>query len=329
MGQLNHGDGKESVTLGGLFIEASGLGDSLASAVEAVARTEANIKRQFQPFVNSMLNGLADLSRRAAQRAESFSRDQAEWERKHNEALEWLLKFGWPPLMQATLGTPALLQSHCSKMTTEQAQKEIDDSVVQYHDESLLRRQVLADWEKRPELEARLPILRAAINAHIRGEYALSVPALLAQIEGVVVDCVGHSGHLRLNTYQQYLDSLFEGGVLPEYTAMYRRFVFEVVLATFRHGDAILFTLNRHAILHGADINYANAATSLRSILLLDFILSRTVFAAFEEQKEYHRLSCPRLKVPGRRIVYCDEFQAWADRKDGCSVCETKNPQAY
>jgi len=244
------------------------------------------------------------------------------WQDATNRAQLWLLDQGWPPLLHVKLGFPVGLVADCKAMSQTEAGSHISQQIIARHDSDLLRRSILAEWERNPSLGDRRPILRAALEAHIRGEYVLSVPAILPQIEGFVAENFGHKGRMGSPKYKRYLKNLLRGSSIANTNQLVLRFLADFVLESFKHGDAIPFDLNRHAILHGADTSYANPSTSLKAILLLDLIVRQFRFAALERCVVFHRLDCRLLRRSvKKRTVYAHEHQAQGDGKSPCQVC--------
>jgi hypothetical protein len=127
------------------------------------------------------------------------------------------------------------------------------------------------EWQKDPSIRKRLPILLDALKAHEERRFTLSVPVLLAQLEGLIAEAKQHKGRFTGKTLVQYLESIRTRG--SRFQRIAARFVVEILWADFQHG-ASLPTLSRHAILHGADVDYGTGGNSLRSILYFDIIRS-------------------------------------------------------
>lgn len=122
-------------------------------------------------------------------------------------------------------------------------------------------------WAGVPELTRRLPLLQAALRVHQLGIFEASVPLLFAQFEGLVVDLMQHTGHLHFTQLTNYVAQLSsEDGLIGH---MLTGFVQDVLATQFKHGFAIP-PLSRHAVLHGADVDYATETNSRTAILLID-----------------------------------------------------------
>jgi hypothetical protein len=136
-----------------------------------------------------------------------------------------------------------------------------------FQDEAF-RRSLQCRWQA----SGRWAVLEQVLRAHELGLYGVSIPAALAQAEGIVVGAFRHSGQLTVKKLREYLLRLrkspnIDGPVLDQFIDdyLFRRFV---------HGDgAPLPRFSRHAILHGADIAYGTKDKSLTALVWVDYLL--------------------------------------------------------
>jgi hypothetical protein len=131
----------------------------------------------------------------------------------------------------------------------------------------------------------RAPILHQAFEAHRAEQYALSIPVFLAQADGIAYETLGQSlfgtKHGAPATRQAYRVRL-EDRVDPERHPWAMLFGPLELLCSWRErvddwrsgliADPSYGGLNRHAILHGLDLNYPSEENSLRAILLLAYV---------------------------------------------------------
>jgi len=114
---------------------------------------------------------------------------------------------------------------------------------------------------------ARAPLLRDAFAAHREGRYALSIPVMLAQAEGLARDVMG----LKLFSKAERPNARATGTLrLALISAFY-----EKANVVIRNTDELpqgFDGLNRHAVLHGIDSNYATEVNGLRAISLLNLV---------------------------------------------------------
>ncbi len=247
-----------------------------------------------------------------------------------DEAHLWLFSQGWPPLYHTPLPVAVRLMEACQELEDDQIGAFVDKTIIEYHTPDLLERDILGDWRKRPCLESRLHILEAAVQAHMRGQYELSVPVVLCQMEGVIAGNFGHTGRLYGKKYKSYVEQVFAGDSLGNTHELMRKFILDHILGQFEHGLPVGFDLNRHAILHGADTAYNRESTSLKAVLVLDLIVNEMEFASIEGSNRFHRLDCAALRRSRMsRHLYAHEHQALGDGKEPCGLCCRKLKGQY
>ncbi|WP_309260434.1 hypothetical protein [Bacillus cereus] len=133
----------------------------------------------------------------------------------------------------------------------------------------------LQGWQAIGWISNRHEILSSAIKAHIEGDFFLTVPIFLAQIEGVIAQGFAHHGRMGGNTLQQYLETLLVNEGVFSFDKQIQTFYLNTILVGFEHGEPLQSKLSRNAILHGADVEYGTEENSLKSILIFDYILDR------------------------------------------------------
>jgi len=181
------------------------------------------------------------------------------------------------------------------------------------HDQARLKDAVSTWWDD-PEYAARRPIIEQALEAHRLKLYAVSIPALLAQVEGIANDFVhrnalmtvdgkmlklGKSGQVVQRTLEVTgcvdnvdVDSMdIIQWVMAEAVILYVENVsYENVDFASRYAELRKQReLNRHGTLHGIQINYYSAMNSLRCFLLLDALYGLRRYAAEIEAKRAGR----------------------------------------
>lgn len=152
--------------------------------------------------------------------------------------------------------------------------------------------QAIVAWEDDPEYAARRHIFAQALQGHRAKLYALTIPTLLAQVEGIAGDFIHDSPASapapRLGKSSQIVRHAIEVAGNAGITDPDNAEVLHVVLveAVIEHVQQVSFestdfaaqyadirkrrALNRHGTLHGIQINYPSAMNSLRCFLLLD-----------------------------------------------------------
>jgi hypothetical protein len=136
-----------------------------------------------------------------------------------------------------------------------------------FRDEAF-RHSLLCRWQA----SDRWAVLEQVLRAHELGLYGVSIPAALAQAEGIVAHAFHHSGRLMLRDLRDYLSRLRKGPNLDG--PVLDQFINDYLFKPFTHGDGVpLPRFSRHAILHGADIAYGTKDKSLTALVWVDYLL--------------------------------------------------------
>jgi hypothetical protein len=148
-----------------------------------------------------------------------------------------------------------------------------------FRPESRAYRQAVERLLFSPQFKSRRPLLQQAVRAHRRGDWYLTINALLPSVEGVLLDVtypegapkgVGpRHGVQRLKTASAALDATVEVIETILLSAGANTALFESFDRTRYGRVGEPRSLNRHAILHGAARRYGTAENSLRLLLLL------------------------------------------------------------
>jgi hypothetical protein len=175
--------------------------------------------------------------------------------------------------------------------TYEQGKKRAIPAVVEgfyrRNDYENLKRAV-GSWSSFQFFSPRMPIFYDALDAHINRKWTLSIPTLLPHIEGIAGEILLAEGlpfqsiSFTADTgYKTYPSSVFgklrSSKVTPTMDIMINSLLNYLEGTLYEYKDfkdypkvRRLRTLNRHAILHGYQINYATRLNSLRCFLALD-----------------------------------------------------------
>lgn len=232
-----------------------------------------------------------------------------------------MVELGWPPVGDLTPRHMQEVVESYQKNGLEAIRTEVDAFMLEFYDEQVLRKK-LAEWESKEWFAHRLPILRDAVEAHLGGKYWLSVPAILPQIEGIIVDGYGFHGRMKQRAWEDRFNRLFsnpnglEKGI-KEYVLV------KVLLVGFDHGSPVGSPLSRHAILHGGDTEYGTQMNSLKAILLFDFLQRSFRWASLPGDNRYHRIGCEVILASDvERTVYCHRSEALAAELEPCELCQ-------
>jgi len=157
------------------------------------------------------------------------------------------------------------------------------------HDASRLR-EMVSGWTGNPSLGRHQRIIQDAVEAHVAGKYTLSIPTLLPIVERLLTALHGapaRSGKLpgiaTEHIQSSYSDFMREAGkdAVLHYitgTGLYGSVPAEYFTVDAFPGWLALQGLterdvvNRHAILHGVQVDYAGKENSLRVFLLIDVL---------------------------------------------------------
>ncbi|MBE9508140.1 MAG: hypothetical protein IMY86_08825, partial [Chloroflexi bacterium] len=257
-----------------------------------VPRIEIDYETVLAPFIESlqasrdalftqMRESLQDINERFVQLGKVV--------KQRLDAAELDAQVAGPLLAQANLWIPPSASLDLLRALRELAEGEdatpeaVEELFLEYFgdDEWAALREMVSSWEGNPHFEDRMPIMSDALQAHINGRFTLSVPTLLPHVEGITSNILGMSvSHGTGSQVRGLLEREF-----PEYFSSASKdilieFVTNVVYTgtDFNNFAADLQSrglvetdfLNRHAILHGVHVNYANEGLSLRAFLLLD-----------------------------------------------------------
>lgn len=243
-----------------------------------------------------------------------------------------MAELGWPPPTDmGPLEVARIVQGYEALGADPTAEDKdafreaIEPTILSLYDEDLIRLK-LSGWRAKRLLAKRMHILEAAVEAHCQGNYDLSVPALLAQSEGIVADGFNHPGQMRGQRYADYVAGLFASGVRERITAAVNKAVVSfwtsVLYVGFGHGQAVGSQLSRHAILHGGDVDYGTRQASLKAFLLVDLFQDAFRFTTVEGSPVYHSGDCSALaNAKGMVCFLKDEQEAVEAGKRPCKRC--------
>ncbi len=113
--------------------------------------------------------------------------------------------------------------------------------------------------------------ISSAFKAHARGEYELSIPVFLTQIDGICYEIAQFYFFLGSDKSkkQKYLDNMPSNSLVEA--------IISPVIGTSpinKSGVSDTYTkLNRHLVLHGKSVDYGTEINSLKVISLLYYIV--------------------------------------------------------
>lgn len=121
----------------------------------------------------------------------------------------------------------------------------------------------------------RARILRAALGAHRRKEYELSIPVLFAQTDGICKEMANGYLFIRERTGRKPEISIYVEQVFTDALKMALLSPLCIILpigASQKQRMAETELLNRHAILHGESLTYGTQTNSLKAVSLINYV---------------------------------------------------------
>lgn len=238
---------------------------------QALAETRAMLQETFSQFfdpeaLNALRQQFNEIAKAAAEWAKLFEQ-AAPWSR---ECLGILASNGWyidPDGM--SMPDAFELADEFRRGATAAA-----DSRFMAHFNDRL---TLLEAGLSARFPARAHLFAAAFRAHRVGEYALSIPVLLAQADGICQELRGVQLYAKKRGGDGTKTKLSD---LPDISALDGLVaswispltgVFPITYSPNQRGTAPATMLNRHAVLHGESVTYDSEINSCRAISLLVF----------------------------------------------------------
>lgn len=196
---------------------------------------------------------------------EGFFKTYEELPPRLQKALLQLGEYGWYLDMQMPFGSiPQLLEAFA-----EGNMEEAEAAMVEYFEGRLdgIEESITREFPHRAHL------IRAAFVAHRRGEYVLSIPVLLAQVDGICEEVFRGSFFTKRNgkpktawfVEQIVLDD-FQAALLAPLTQTLP------INVSQHERPAGSHALNRHTVLHGEALDYGSKVNSLKAISLINYV---------------------------------------------------------
>lgn len=179
---------------------------------------------------------------------------------------ELLIKLGYPPIEFDISDVKFIIENKHNNNICE-----IIDSLIieEYNDERIA--QILNRWQKYSFLTKRIKLLEDSFDAYRIEKYSLSIPLMFAELEGTVADFFNIKGKSNMKLYKKYVLDALESTQIEDYKKITKAYFMNYILTDFFHGDKIP-KFSRHAIMHGADVNFGTKVNNINLILTLDII---------------------------------------------------------
>ncbi|PFR98852.1 hypothetical protein [Bacillus cereus] len=163
-------------------------------------------------------------------------------------------------------------------------------------------KEIRNSWQRAKWLEERMPILENAIDGHINSYYSLTIPTILAQTEGILVDGMLRLEAVDLDEEIGYINQkdflrqfLLGRNTSFSFDKQIETFYIKTILARFDRGKEVKSDLSRHAILHGENLKYGTKINSLKAILVFDYIFDKL-------NRSYRDVEKSKEEIRQRRI---------------------------
>ncbi|SPB14778.1 hypothetical protein NOV72_02010 [Caballeronia novacaledonica] len=173
-------------------------------------------------------------------------------------------QFGWYLDRQMGMGAPLRFKSAVDAGRAPEAE-----------------RKMIAHFEPRAEgicaeLMEKYPhrseLFEAAFNAHRNGQYILSIPVMLSQVDGICLD-VAKAHFFMGRDREKVISHVVEFAGSEIARAFLAPFESDMSVVQSQKARSEGFAgLNRHMVLHGESLDYGNRENGLRAISLLNYI---------------------------------------------------------
>lgn len=280
-------------------------GERAAQAVFPIAQQVANQVHQMQQTISPIAQQIANqvhalsdvfdsvgaIGKRIQTALNAFDyydklSDLREMAQRHEEAtLKFktiMVELGFPPHDYMPINITGRIIQMYEEKGIEYTRRFIERFMCMfvYNKEILI--EMRNSWQQAEWLEKRLPIINTVIEGHLNGYYMLTVPAILAQMEGILVEgilkleAVAPDEQIKFRHQKSFLGQFLLGDKGSfSFDEQIEEFYLNTVLANFDRGKEVESDLSRHAILHGEDVDYGTKVNSLKGILIFDYLFDK------------------------------------------------------
>ncbi|WP_338656270.1 hypothetical protein V6B14_08505 [Sporosarcina psychrophila] len=260
------------------LVISKGFSNQLAAIGEIASRANVIVARSMETFsakMQSLVIPHIDLPQ-MAQSWENLRQGILETEEDIKVFKVAMVEMGYPPHDGMSIKQMRTISKRYH-VDSNEVKQNIGGIMAELYDPVEMK-EIILKWEKTITIKKRLPLLRNAIMAHNLGMYDLVVPAVLSQLEGVLVDTFSIKGRVTGEIQRVLLKHLLLKSKHFESTfnfdAAIHDYYKDNILMGFKHGEASKSDISRHAILHGGDTNFGRQPISLKALLLFDYIVT-------------------------------------------------------
>jgi hypothetical protein len=181
------------------------------------------------------------------------------------EALLLLGQHGW--YLDPEMSLSALWE--LKKALSEGSTCEAEVALVAYFDDRIseIENSISVKFPHRSHL------IRSAFGAHRREEYALSIPVLLAQADGICKETVDQ--YLFIKQDKKPLTAVYVSQIAADtyMAALLSPLAATLPIGASKNERPVGFaSLNRHMVLHGDSLDYGSKSNSLKAISLVNYV---------------------------------------------------------
>lgn len=182
---------------------------------------------------------------------------------------EWFPYAGWIDDLDTLYEISEIVAS--SRGASDRRTKRIDKVILNYYTTGKIR-EIKSNWWHTDLSFCIRKILGQALEAHLRGEYALSITCLATMWEGLILDKIHVLGRQKMKqTKKDFAALIDENNFAPIFSEFYNDYI---VSDCNSAEDVIEGIPNRNGISHSKYKKYPNKKASLNAILLTDFIIN-------------------------------------------------------
>lgn len=194
------------------------------------------------------------------------------------QLLPYLLERGW----YLSYELPIFMVNKCYDLMSKNKHDEIEDIMCKFSRSRIdnVKKELISFWPHR------YGVLNDAFEAHSNGKYTLSIPVMIVQAEGIACEIFSIEQFFsqkagdNIKKNEMYKLISVDGQLNIINFSIEASVSNKSIIATkverdkLRQNSTMLNIYNRHEILHGEAVAYATEGNALRSVMLLDFLIS-------------------------------------------------------
>lgn len=186
---------------------------------------------------------------------------------------KWFPYAGWAADITMTAEISDILAT--SRGASKRREKRIDKVILDYYDKNEIKfiKRIWRESDLEPHIKR---ILGQALEAHLRGEYALCISSLATMWEGLIYIKANNATmqdrhRQRMAITKKELEDLIEAN---DYDKIFSDYFNTFIVSQCNKVDDVVDGVpNRHGVSHSWYHSYPSKKASLNAILLTDFII--------------------------------------------------------